>query len=407
MTPDSGAETKQGRQAERRRKQFKKRLRRPWLIFRHRMRRYLLEPAATRATGLRDFGDDYYASGLDTLLDSLRDAELTFLGRMITQRAVVLGLKQRLLITEMRKRRPEFFTGTITPPIIVTGLPRTGTTLLHRLLAEDPELRAPTLGELVSSARPSTGLSYHFDRLRLGIELYALRRFTPNLDAMHLSGTDMPEECIFALNLSFRSMLFWTLAPCYSYMDWYSRASRGQKYRDYRDILLLLQSHSPGRRLVLKAPDHLGSLAELFTVVPEAMLVVCHRPAAEAVTSFNSLTHALHQAVSSAPDPLKIGDTNLRYFEGETRRYVEARKTWAHRILEVDYAELAADPLAVVRRIYGRAGLPFTPDLERRFAAFMAANPKNKLGRHSYDASDFGQSEAMIAGRLAHYAIAR
>jgi hypothetical protein len=400
-------EVRRVRQAERRRKQIEKRIRKPWLIFRSMIKRPAYEEAAIAATGLRDFGNPYYGSGLDRLLESLREANLTFLGRMMTQRAIILALKQRLLIEGLRQRNPQFFKAKLIPPIIVTGLPRTGTTLLHRLLAQDPSSRAPPLEELIAPVRSPSRFAAAFAHLRLAVELLTLRTLTSNLDAMHVSRAGTPEECMFAMSLSFRSSLFWTLSPCYSYLEWYSRSSREKKYRDYRDILMLLQSRSASRRLVLKAPEHLGSVGELLRVIPEALVVVCHRRPAEAVTSFNSLIYALHQGVSSTPDPLKIGAANLRHFESETRRYVEARDIWVDRILEIDYDELAADPMLTLARIYERAGLGLPLDLEGKFRAFIAANPKDRLGGHRYSASDYGQSGEMIDERLAHYRMKR
>src|SRR5262249_47453909 len=154
MTASDPQRAKPNRKAERQRRQFRKNLRRPWLIFRMRFRREIYEEAAISATRLDDFGDDYYRSGLDRLIESLRGAGLTFIGRMMTQRSIVLALKQRLLIEDRRKRDRHFFEKKIIPPIIVTGLPRTGTTLLHRLLAVDPCSRAPVLEELIAPAGP-------------------------------------------------------------------------------------------------------------------------------------------------------------------------------------------------------------------------------------------------------------
>jgi hypothetical protein len=407
MTAEADRKRAKRDREARRRNRLKKRLRRPWLIFRKLMRREVYEEAAIAATGLDDFGGKYYGAGLDRLIESLREADLTFFGRLMTQRAIVLALKQRLLIEGLRENDPQVFAGRLIPPIIVTGLPRTGTTLLHRLLASDPALRAPMLEELLVPAQPQSTLASRFDHMRLATELFVLRAYTRNLDAMHVSRARTPEECMFAMSLSFRSMLFWTLSPCYSYIEWYAQSSRGKKYRDYRDILMLLQSRAPDRRLVLKAPEHLGSIAELMAAVPEALLVVCHRRPSEAVTSFNSLIHALHQTVSSIPDPMRIGATHLLYFEAETRRYVEARRSWAQRILEIDYDELVADPMSIVGRIYDRAELALTPDLDRGLRAFIAANPKDKRGQHVYRAADFGQSEDMIAERFAHYQMMR
>ena len=277
LTRGGRKEERRIRRAERRRRDLKKRLRRPWLIFRKLIKRHVFEDAACAATGLEDFGDQYYGSGLDRLLDSLRQADLSFCGRMMTQRAIVTALKQRLLIQDLRKRIPQFFESALLPPVIVTGLPRTGTTLLHRLLAQDPASRAPSLEELIAPIRPRNKLTAHIDRARLSAELFILRTFTSNLDSMHVSRATAAEECMFALGPTFRSMLFWTLSPSYSYMEWYSRASRRKKYRDYRDILRVLQSHAPHRRLVLKAPDHLGGVGELLATIPEALVVVCHR----------------------------------------------------------------------------------------------------------------------------------
>src|SRR5438034_4712201 len=150
MTRAEREEARRIRRAERRRQELEKRVRRPWLIFRKIIKRYVYEDAARAATSLDDFGDPYYGGGLDRLLESLREADLSFCGRMLTQRAIVLALRQRLLVEDLRKRDPQFFETPLTPPIVVTGLPRTGTTLLHRLLAQDPASRAPPLEELIT-----------------------------------------------------------------------------------------------------------------------------------------------------------------------------------------------------------------------------------------------------------------
>jgi hypothetical protein len=393
------------RRTERRRKSALKKLRRPWLMFRHRMRRPLLEDAARAATGLGDFGDPYYAEGLDVLLESLREAELTYFGRMMTQRGILLALKQRLLIADLRRRDPSFFERKLLPPIVVTGLPRTGTTLLHRLLAADQRLRAPILSELLAPIETRSRIGARLHRLRLDIELLTLRRFTGNLDAMHVSRPDTPEECMFAMTVAFRTAMFWTLVPCYSYMDWYAQASRERKYADYRDILSILQSHAPHRRLVLKAPEHLGSVDELLKNVPDALVIVCHRPVSEAITSFNSLIRAMHRVGSSAADPIRIGKTNLSFFESETRRYLAARERRSDRIMEVDYRELVADPIAVVGAIRARAGMTHGPETEDKLRAHLLSNPRGKFGVHAYAPSDFGQTADEIVRRLAHYRI--
>ena len=360
--------------------------------------------AARRATGLDDFGDPYYRSGLRVLLRSLRrDVRLTFIGRTLLRRSIALALEQRLLIQEARKTEPGLFSAALLPPVIITGMPRSGTTFLHRLLAADETMRAPTLSELIEPVAPQPGLRRVLRDLRLNIELWVMRVLNRELDARHFTRGDEPEECMFALAISFRTMLPWTLAPVHSYLAWYAGADRRQKYREYRDILMLLQRRAPGRRLLLKAPDHLGALADLIAAVPEALIIVCRRDPAVSLTSFNSLIDGLHQVTAFDAGRVGLGRSNLAFYAAETERYVLARRTCPGHILEVDYEALTRRPLEVVSVIYQRLGLVIGADLTQRFQAFIADNPKDKHGRHIYSAADFAQTPEEIRQMLAHF----
>lgn len=359
---------------------------------------------ARRATGLDDFGDPYYRTGLRVLLRALRrDVRLTFIGRTLLRRSITLALEQRLLIQAARKAQPELFAAPLLPPIIITGMPRSGTTFLHRLLAADATMRAPTLRELIEPVARKPGLRRTLRDLRLNIELAVMRFLNRELDARHFTRSDEPEECMFALAISFRTMLPWTLAPVHSYLAWYEKTDRRQKYREYRDILALLQNRDPARRLLLKAPDHLGSLTDLVAAVPEALIVVCRRDPVVALTSFNSLIDGLHQVTSHEADRVKLGQSNLAFYAAETERYVSACRTCPGHILEVDYEALTSRPLDVVSVIYQRLGLAIGTDLTKRLQAFIAGNPKDKHGRHVYSPADFAQTPEKIRQRLAHF----
>lgn len=360
--------------------------------------------AARRATGLDDFGDPYYRSGLRILLRSLRrDVRLTFIGRTLLRRSITLALEQRLLIQESRKTEPELFAAPLLPPIVITGMPRSGTTFLHRLLAADEAMRAPTLRELIEPVAGRPGLRRGLRDLRLNVELWVMRRLNRELDARHFTRSDAPEECMFALGITFRTMLPWTLAPVHSYLAWYGQADRRQKYREYRDILALLQRRDPTRRLLLKAPEHLGSLAELVAAVPEALIVVCRRDPAIALTSFNSLIDGLHRVTAHEADRVRLGRSNLSFYAAETERYASARRACPGHILEVDYEALTRRPLKVVRAVYRRLGLRVGADLEERLRAFIAGNPKDKHGRHIYSPADFAQTAEEIRQRLGYF----
>ncbi|WP_119389861.1 sulfotransferase family protein [Taklimakanibacter lacteus] len=360
--------------------------------------------AACRATGLSDFGDPYYRSGLRILLRSLRrDAKLTLIGRRMLERSITIALEQRLLIQELRKTQPEIFTAPLLPPVIITGMPRSGTTFLHRLLAVDERMRAPILRELFEPVVQSPGPRRWLRDLRLKIELAVMRLLNRGLDARHFTRSDEPEECMFALAISFRTLLPWTLAPVHSYLAWYGNADRRRKYHEYRDILCLLQRRAPTRRLLLKAPDHLGGLAALIESVPEALVLVCRRDPAVALASFNSLIDGLHQVTSAGADKTKLGQSNLTFYATESRHYVSAYPTCRGHILEVDYEELTRQPLQVMMRIYERLGLTIGPELERSFGRFIAENPKDKHGRHVYSPADFAQTPEEIRRNLAHF----
>ena len=360
--------------------------------------------AARRSTGYDDFGDPYYRTGLRILLRSLRrDANLTFMGRMLLRRSISLALEQRLLIQNLRRTEPGIFARRLPPPLIITGMPRSGTTFLNRLLAVDATTRAPTLSELLEPVERRPGLKRSLLHLRLKIELAVMRFFNRDLDAKHFTRSDEPEECMFAMAISFRTMLPWSLAPVHSYLAWYGKADRRQKYREYRDILYLLQRRTPERRLLLKAPDHLGSLSALVENVPEALVVVCRRDPAVALTSFNSLIDGLHKVTSASTDRLKLGRSNLSFYAAETEHYVSAYRTCQGHILEVDYDELTRHPLRVVAGIYERLSLAIGADLEKAMGDFIARNPKDKHGRHIYSSSDFGQTAEEIRQDLAHF----
>ena len=360
--------------------------------------------AARKATGLDDFGDPSYRVGLRVLLRSLRrEMKLTVIGRMMLKRSIQVALEQRLLLQHLRKTEPGIFTKPVLPPVIITGMPRSGTTFLHRLLAVDPAMRAPTLAELVELVETKSTLRRKIEDQRLKAELATMRLFNRELDAKHFTRNDEPEECMFALALSFRTMLPWTLAPAHSYLAWYRTCDRRQKYREYRDILALLQRRDPRRRLLLKAPDHLGGIAELLSAVPEALILVCRRDPVTALTSFNSLIDGLHQVTAKRTDRAKLGQSNLAFYASETERYLSAYATWRGHILEVDYEALTRQPLSVVAGVYERLGLAVDSGLERRFAEFIASNPKDKHGRHLYSPADFAQTPDLIRGNLAHY----
>lgn len=362
--------------------------------------------AATKQTGLIDFGDPHYRQGLLRFLESAeKDANLHPLGRYIAHNNVVNYLVQRLRLVEARKKEPEIFQQPLLPPIIITGLPRSGTTFLHNMLALDPAHRALPAW-LLSRPFPEgpendDGPDPRLVKMEQGLRFR--QPLLPGLDAIHYVRVDSPEECILVLGVTFNSLIFWVLFPVYGYFDWYLQDDTFQKYREYRWLLQVFQSHEPERRFTLKAPAHIGNLEAILRVVPKALVIQTHRDPVACVSSANSLLYTYHLAVANEIDVRRMAAMTLRGYEVGLSRNLAFRTAHPGVVYDVFYDSLVSDPIGTVRGIYTHFGLPWTDAYAAELQAFVQSNPKDKHGKHRYTASDFGQTEAEIADRLQFY----
>ena len=364
-----------------------------------------LEDIAIDHTGLEDFGDAYFRDGLDALLGSLAsDVRLTFIGRMMLKRAILTALEQRLRLADLRKREPERLRASLRPPLIVTGLPRSGTTYFHRLLAEDPRLYAPPLWHLVAPVLPKGAAGARLHRMRLKAELAVFNRLAPSLDSKHVTRADEPEECIFLTAPSFRSPIFWSLTPVLTYLEWYADCDRRQKYVEWAEALRLLQEQAPHRRLLLKAPDHLGALADLLAAVPDAAIAVCLRDPAATVPSLDSLLMTVHAVTARNLNARRMSAVNIMALAADARRYMASRDWLAARIVEIPYAEIRADAPRAAASFFERAGLDCDDGAHRRFGDFAAANRQHSHGIHRYKPEDFGATAAAIRASFGDFA---
>ncbi len=359
--------------------------------------------AAMRMTGLHDFGDAYFRSGLRALVEAANSTILHPAGHVLFFRFVVYNLMNRLLFVEARKRAPERFESRLLPPLIVLGLPRTGTTYIHRLLALDPARRGVPLWQMLPIYIPGGPSERQRQRRRLECALRARQWLMPGLDGKHYVRADSPEECLWMLGLTFESSLFWVMAPIYGYMEWYMEQERRQKYAEYGLMLRLLQSEDPERALTLKAPEHTDSLQEILEAVPEARIVQTHRDPVEACSSLNSLLYTTHAAVAAEVDVSRMAETNARSLEITIVRNLAARAAHPGCVCDVWYDALTSDPVGVVRRIYTHFGMAFSTAFEARLREYVLTHPKGRHGAHNYHASEFGQSEAELARRFASY----
>ncbi len=366
-----------------------------------RFREATLSEAASRKVGLADFGDPHYREGLNRLLDSLEhEADLSVIGRFGIHGMVVTLLANRLLLAEARRRESARFTVDLSPPLLILGLPRAGTTFLHRMLSVDSRNRAIPMWKLF---RPIRREPDEVSRHLLDRALERRRRLTPDLDRKHFSRADSPEECIWLLNTTFVSHGFWAVAPVYGYLEWLANHDRSAAYREYATLLRYLQSEAPNRRLLLKAPHHSGSLEALWAAIPRARIIQLHRDPLEVCASLNSLFHSLHSAVARRMDIGRMAAANVRTLAHEMELNLKARSQRPDSVLDLFFRDLVEDPVGAAEVVYRRFDLGWDAEIAADFRRFAEANPRSQHGRHRYDLADFGLDAPRLARSFESY----
>ena len=352
--------------------------------------------ASRRRADHQDFEDMTFLEGLNRLLHALvTEARLNLLGRIVARDSIVGYLANRLRLEQDRRGHPEIAAQRIHRPIVITGLPRSGSTLLHSLLAQDPANRVPRMWEMVTPSPPPDGATYECDPRIASLErrLRWFDRLVPEFKKIHSVGARLPEECVVILSHSFLSSQFCSMYVVPSYQGWVRSQSLLPAYRLHRRFLQQLQWRCSGERWVLKAPAHLPALAELCAVYPDIGVIMTHREPLEVLPSEASLHTVLRQTFSDAVDPAAVGREVTELTADEIRTGLRARDQGcapAEQFLDVRYRDLIEDPIGTVRSAYAHFDVPFTAMAETRMRRYLADSPKDKHGAHVYSLSQFG-----------------
>ena len=365
----------------------------------------LLEPsalmdAASAEIGLDDFGDGFPDTGfrerLDVLCTALRtEAGLGPSGVVSSYTQLVQLLKSRLLLEDLWRRHPEILELAIERPIVICGLPRTGTTHLHNLIAADASLRSlpywesvePVLGE-----QEQPGPGEPDPRLaRTEAALDVVNTAMPYFRRMHEMTTDHVHEEIQLLAIDVSTMLFDTMAPMPSWRDYYLAHDQTPHYEYLRKVLQALQWLRGGERWVLKSPQHIEQFPALCATFPDATFVVTHRDPVAVTTSVVTMLTYVARLSLEPVDPMRIGGYWADRIERMLRSCVDERDVLpADQTIDVHFDEFMADDVATVQRIYELAGQPFTGDVKAAMDEFMADHPRGRHGGVIYDPADFG-----------------
>ena len=368
--------------------------------------RGLLMAAARRRAGLESFGAWPIDEPLGRLLDSYEnESRLTALGRVAARELVVSLLENLLHMEQERQREPAVAEEPIAAPTFIVGLPRTGTTLLHGLMSQDPENRVPLTWEVMYPARfPNTPEGADRARRLTASRLGWANRLAPEFRKIHPIAPDLPQECIAITAQVFMSIQFHTTHNVGSYEDWLERDTQALAYAFHRRLLQHLQRRSSGKRWVLKAPGHLFALEALLAEYPDAKIIQTHRDPLRVMASMASHATVLRRAFSDHAVPERIAaDWSHRWSEALKGFLAVRDRSAGDRFLDVAYDDIETRPLDVVRRVYEFLDRPLTPKAEDAMQRFLDANPKHKHGAHRYSLAEYGLSRNDEIRRYADY----
>lgn len=361
---------------------------------------------ARRATGFSDLNESAIAEPLERLLGACaREASLSLVGRFALRWDAVRLLSNLARLRAAEAACPAILAEPIDRPIFITGLPRSGTTFLHRLMMEDPETRAPRVFQTIypypDAKQPDRRIR------RVNRQLRAFERLAPEFRSLHPLDATSPQECCEITAHVFRSLRFDTTYQVPSYRRWLDETGHLPAYRFHRRFLQHLQHQEGAGRWVLKCPDHLFALRELRTVYPGARIVFVHRDPVKVLLSLTQLTEVLRRPFSRRIDPVRIGrEESARWYDGTLRMVqAEAEGLFAEPICHVHYLDLITDPVSAVEGVYGHFGLTLAPEAASRMAKLVTERPNGGYGQHSYRFEDHGLDAGTERDRFRGYMI--
>ena len=362
---------------------------------------------AQRQTGLSNFGSAAFHKPFEILLQSLREeARLSARGIFIMNRTMLRLLTNRLRTEQVFAENPTLADVPIRRPLYIIGFPRTGTTLLHNLLACDPVARWLHLWEGLYPAPSPQSLETDPRITEVAEWVTGFEKVAPRLAAAHKLAPRGPEECLWLIEHTFNDLIFELRAHVPTYSRWLAEHEADVDiHQYYLRQLQMLGAHCNGAHWVFKAPRHLPGLKGLLTVLPEARIVQTHRDPAAVLPSLCSLCEILRGAASDAVDKPAIGAHWHSRLKAVFKQATAVRATAAEgQILDIQYADLVADPIATVQHIYAHHGYEFTESFEAAMRQWLATNRQHKHGAHRYTLEEYGLSEAQVREDFSGYA---
>jgi hypothetical protein len=353
----------------------------------------VIDEARSRS-GLTDFGSDSFHEGLVALLDGAEQAgSFNELGLAVVRDQAIGFLKNRLAVEDWYSRHPEIDDQEIPPPLFGLGLPRTGSTALSFLLAEDPHARPLRTWESICPTPPPDPATYDTDpRIAMAAEQISLiDEMAPKFKSMLPSSPTGPTECLQIMALDFRSPMFAALGDNRQYDAFLAQCDMVPAYRYHERVLKLLQWKFPTRPWHLKSPAHMDSLDALLAVYPEARFVMTHRDIAQVIPSLVSLFDATSEYLRTRPLAPDFAEHQAAYWERSLRKTISCRDAGNDdRFFDIGFAEMRPDPLPAIGRLYEWLGLELTDEVAARMRTWWESNPPDRQGVHEYQPELYG-----------------
>ncbi|WP_445162705.1 sulfotransferase family protein [Mycobacterium sp. Dal123C01] len=351
-------------------------------------------------TGLADFGAVSFAEGLDILLSALRnEAQLHGRGQAFLHQRIVGYLSQRLQVEDWYRRHPEIDDVPVAAPLIGLGLPRTGSTALSMLLAQDPDVRYLRRWESSQPCPPPSTVQ--------GVD----PRIPPDTGEMigtrhHVPGdTHGPMECHELMALDFKSHIFQSFAEIPSYSTWLvQQADLTSTLQYQRRVMKLLAWGEPSRPWRLKCPSHVLWLDALNTVFPDARFVMTHRDPTDVILSVADLYADIIGSFSSTIDRRYIGRLNVEHWSLGMQRALQFRTDGAEdRFYDIDFRAMQDDPIAEVTGLYAWLGVPVSAQFEARMQSWWTHAAAEREPSSHADPVEFGIDLDKVRPRFTHY----
>jgi hypothetical protein len=359
---------------------------------------------AKRRCGLDNFGEGEFSEALSRLLDSCQnEAQLNLVGRIALKTDLLETLCARLQMERDRQVYPGITRQEIREPLFILGLPRSGTSVLHRLLGADPKHRSPLMWEVRSPSPPTR----HDEKRRIQRAAQSCNFFNwlvPTFRDAHTVGAEVPQECVSLMTPTFLSDQFDAMYYVPSYRAWFFRQDLRPAYEYHHRFLQHLQFRRAAQRWILKAPTHMFALPALLSVYPDALFVQTHRTPVEAMASVSSLMTILRSAFSDAVDPFVVSREAIDYWSETMNRFLRERGRLAdNRICDVQHDDIRREPIRAIRRIYEFFGWSLSREAEQNMRVLIDGQASRESANHRYDLSQFGANADDVLVAFAPY----